>query len=339
MQTELEEIRTAWSALLPPDGHSGWRSISILSSSTLPIRAARRFPGGARAILFGAHRPAVSPPIQLPTARGFRLEQVEDIPGGDSLAWLAITLVEDAEQGIFEAMALDLLTLLNRTNRNTQSAKSATGLLVERIKAWQEFMDREECELLPASEEIGLFGELEFLRRILHLGLDPGIAIESWKGPFGGNQDFQIGTGAVEVKTSIAGDSFPARISNLDQLDSSQVSPLFLAAFKLKQDIDGESLGDLASSISVQISHLPAIEVRFRLALMKAGYIESHSKSYIRKFKTDRCQLFQVGNSFPSLTRGNVPPEIVHASYTIDLERIGGALDDVLSALNHLGAL
>jgi len=247
--------------------------------------------------------------------------------------------VEDAEQGIFEAMALDLLTLLNRTNRNTQSAKSATGLLVERIKAWQEFMDREECELLPASEEIGLFGELEFLRRILHLGLDPGIAIESWKGPFGGNQDFQIGTGAVEVKTSIAGDSFPARISNLDQLDSSQVSPLFLAAFKLKQDIDGESLGDLASSISVQISHLPAIEVRFRLALMKAGYIESHSKSYIRKFKTDRCQLFQVGNSFPSLTRGNVPPEIVHASYTIDLERIGGALDDVLSALNHLGAL
>lgn len=236
-------------------------------------------------------------------------------------------------------MTLDLLTLLDSSNCNTHSAKCATGLLIERIKAWQEFMDQEECGLLSASEEIGLFGELEFLHRILHLGLDPAVAIESWKGPFGGNQDFKIGTGAVEVKTSIAGDSFPARISNLDQLDSSQVSPLFLAALKLRQDIDGASLGDLASSISTRISHLPSTEVRFRLALMKAGYIESQSKSYIRKFKAARCQIFQIDKGFPRLTRENVPPEIVHASYTIDLERIGGAFDDVQSALNQLGAL
>jgi len=236
-------------------------------------------------------------------------------------------------------MILDLLTLLSGLTRNNQSAKNATGLLIERIKAWQEFMDREAIGLLSASEEIGLYGELDFLQRILHLGLDPEIAVESWKGPFGGNQDFQLGTGAIEVKTSIAVDSFPARISNLDQLDSSQVSPLFLAALRLKPDIEGASIGELASVIIGRISHLSHVEVRFRLALMKAGYVESQSENYPRRFKVDRCQVFQIDQGFPRLTRGNVPPEVVHASYTIDLERIGNALNDVQAALNQLGAI
>lgn len=336
---EIQELRTAWAALGSPDGHSGWRSITIDSHLALPIRAARRLPNGEQAILVGAHRPSLPHPVKLPSAKGFRLEQVEDIPEGDSFAWLAITLLDDKEQGIFEAMVLDLLDLLGGPTPSPQSPKSATGLLIERIKAWQEFMDRNEIGLLSASEEIGLVGELEFLHRMLHLGLDPVVAIECWKGPFGGNQDFQLGTGAIEVKATLAGGSFPAKISNLDQLDSSQISPLFLAALRLKQAPEGASLGDLASAIIARISHLSHTEVRFRLALMKAGFIESHSEKYLRRFVVELCQVFQVDQGFPRLTRGNIPPEVVHASYTIDLERIAKPHLEIREALHQLGAI
>jgi len=266
------------------------------------------------------------------------LEQLEDLPEGDSLVWVAITLLDDKEQAIFEAMVLDLLNLLRIQNPSSQSVKGATSHLIDRIKAWQQFMDRDEIGLLSASEEIGLVGELGFLQRMLHLGLDPLIAIVSWKGPFGGNQDFQIGTGAVEVKSSLSGGAFPARISNLAQLDFSQVSPLFLAALRLKQAPEGDTLGDLAAAIFSSLSHSIHLEVRFRLALMKAGYLESHSEKYHRKFVVERCQVFQVDQDFPKLTRENVPLEVVHASYTIDLERISRPHLEIREALHHLGA-
>jgi len=264
---------------------------------------------------------------------------VQDIPEEDSLAWLAITLLEDKEQGIFEAMVMDLLNLLGDPTPSSQSSKNATGLLIERIKAWQEFMDRNEIGLLSASEEIGLVGELEFLHRMLHLGLDPIAAIESWKGPFGGNQDFQLGSGAVEVKTSLAGGSFPAKISNLDQLDPSQISPLFLAALRLKQAPEGSSLGDLASAIIATISHFSHTETKFRLALMKAGYIDTHSEKYLRKFVVEHHQVFLVDQHFPRLTKGNVPREVVHASYTINLERIANPNFEIREVLHKLGAI
>ena len=57
--------------------------------------------------------------------------------------------------------------------------------------------------------------------------------LDAWQGPLNGLQDFFIGTGAIEVKATIAPQGFPAKISSLDQLDETQRQPLFLAGVRL----------------------------------------------------------------------------------------------------------
>lgn len=334
---DLNEIRSAWNALASEDALPGWCSIRVAPTTSLPVRAARRLPGGEPSILVGAHQASIPSPQHLPNARGFKVERAEDVPERDSQAWLAITLLEERDQELFESMVLDLLRILSGSEISGCDAKSATTLLIGRIRAWQEFMDRSRRGLLSEAEEIGLVGELYFLRAILQHGIDARTAVESWKGPFGGLQDFLLGLGAIEVKSSVSVSEFPAKIGNLDQLDSSLASPLFLSTARLELDPLGATLGMLANEILEILSGSPTIQDQFRLGLLKTGYLEIHSENHVRRFKLVQHRIFPVTDGFPRLTHHTVPVEVVHASYTIDMDRIQAPSIDLEPLLILLG--
>ena len=100
--------------------------------------------------------------------------------------------------------------------------------LLDRVRAWQVFMDRSGDGALSPEAEVGLFGELVVLGEVIRQGVPPIVACESWEGPGGGLHDFRWSTGAIEVKATAAVGSFPARIGSLAQLDDSEIQPLFL---------------------------------------------------------------------------------------------------------------
>lgn len=75
------------------------------------------------------------------------------------------------------------------------------------------------------------------------------LALESWVGPLNAVRDFEIGTGAIEVKTTISAVGFPAKIGSLEQLDDSARQPLFLAGVRLRQGETGQNLSELVADI------------------------------------------------------------------------------------------
>jgi hypothetical protein len=84
-------------------------------------------------------------------------------------------------------------------------AAADEGLAVDalrvRVEHWQRFMERA-GEGLSASGQLGLYGELSFLRALVMAGCGPRKAIDGWRGPLSANHDFMYGKVAVEVKST-----------------------------------------------------------------------------------------------------------------------------------------
>ncbi len=101
----------------------------------------------------------------------------------------------------------------------------------------------------------------------MEAGVAVHVAVASWVGPLDGVQDFEIGTGALEVKTTIATGGFTARIGSLEQLDDDVRQPLFVVGAKLKQVATGQNLPALVAAIKAAVAEdeRPVLDVFERL--------------------------------------------------------------------------
>jgi hypothetical protein len=193
--------------------------------------------------------------------------------------------------------------------------------------------------ILSPEAEIGLFGELICLRSLMDAGLTPATAIEGWIGPLNGLQDFFLGGGAVEVKTTIAIAGFPATIGSLDQLDTSTRQPFFLAAIRIRLDVSGMSLPEIVNDMRTRLREDPAAQHMLNIKLIHAGYLDAVSEDYKRSFAHVSTRMFHVGEGFPRLTRASVPLQITQARYDLDIDTINADTVAVSAVLDQLGVI
>ena len=165
------------------------------------------------------------------------------------------------------------------------------------------------------------------------------MSLDSWIGPLDGLQDFELGTGAVEVKATLSAQGFPAKIGSLEQLDDSVRKPLFVAGVRLSQRESGRNLPEIAESVREKLTGDAAAVSLFADRLLAAGYPQSHADRYPRRFAAEGMRVIEVGEAFPRLTPGNVPCGVRKAIYEIDFDRAPGADEDVVGVLRKLGAL
>jgi hypothetical protein len=212
-------------------------------------------------------------------------------------------------------------------------------IFLARIAAWQDFMRRDRDGVLSPESEVGLFGELELLRTLFSTGISPTAAVEAWQGPLGGVQDFRIGTGAIEVKSTLSSSGFTALIGSLDQLDDSLARPLFLAGVRLVLSPSGRTLPEQVSELRDQMRGEPAALVAFNNCLISAGFLAVATERYTRRFAGAGIRVLHVSEHFPRLTRGNVSVGIRRAHYEIDLDLISTENLEIEEALAHLGVV
>ena len=194
-------------------------------------------------------------------------------------------------------------------------------------------------EFYASMAEAGLIGELALLRAIIDAGVPAALAIESWVGPLDGIQDFQLGTGALEVKATLSATGFPAMIGSLDQLDDSSRQPLFVAAARLRQTESGQNLPAIVEAMRVVTKGDGEAERLLIERLLAAGYIDSHADRYPRKFEQAGTRVVEVADNFPRMTLGSVPAGIMRAMYEIDLDKAPGDSVGIEDALEKLGAI
>lgn len=332
MARASEEFLLAWQSLPRLGATSGWQTIPVTAPSAgCVIRAGRRHPAGQEAVLAGFDKALLPASEKLPDGQGFAVERVAM---DDGWTWLAITRSESGQFDLFVAMVCDVVGLLDATNLADQQTQMR--LFVERVRAWQEFMRRGLAALGP-EREIGLIGELTVLNGLLDEGLGCSSVIDAWKGPIDGEQDFELGMGAIEVKATVSQTGFPARIGSLQQLDDHIRQPLFLAGVKLRLHPDGFNLPSLVAQTRERLSEAPVSAAKFDRLLLDAGYYDGHASHYVRHFELGEIRICEVIGSFPRLTAGNVPAGVTAASYTIDLDRNDEAHLPLEQALLNLG--
>jgi len=159
---------------------------------------------------------------------------------------------------------------------DAESSLDDTRLLrvfLGRVRAWQEFM-RKGAQALSPEAEIGLIGELTLLALIIEAGVPSALALEAWVGPNDGIQDFEIGTGAIEVKATLSPVGLPALIGSLVVLApagqrgqqaavhvggvDTEVAPDLLEVDEV--DVTGQALELRQPAFKAQVAHATALK-------------------------------------------------------------------------------
>ncbi len=313
----LSDVRftDAWRALQGSNTEPGWSTFPIRSTSPSLLLAGRHQPDNQESLIVGFRERRLPKAATLAQCKGFGLAGAQIDIKGRRYSCLVLTRQPSASVELFTTIVADLIDVLERSRGEEQEQLRA---FLERIAAWQGFMSREDDGVLKAEAELGLIGELQFLRLLLAAGIPADVAVGSWKGPYDSLHDFVFPRGEIEVKTSARVGPFSASITSLDQLDESIVQPLYLAAVQFDLSAGGARLPELVTALVVDFKLSGDVLHAFGKGLLAAGYHEHAADRYHRQFSYLMTNLFEIGPSFPRLSKGNVPRGVVSAVYQIE---------------------
>jgi hypothetical protein len=198
-------------------------------------------------------------------------------------------------------------------------------------------MEQDRQGVLGREAETGLYGELVVLHELVGAGIPAACAVDTWQGPLKGLHDFSSGSAAIEVKTTVSVNSFPAAVGSLEQLDPSLKQPLFLVGVRLAVSTSGRTLPDIVSTLRNRLADDPPTLSVFESRLLHAGYLDALADNYMQRFETVAMIVFEVNRSFPGLTRYNVDTAIRKATYELDLDVLNVPVVTLAHACEHLG--
>lgn len=336
-RSERDELAEAWRALRGLPDSPGWRTIPVCAGGPCRLLAGRQTPGDEEALLIDVGGTPLRAAVQLPQGRGFAVMQLIVDPAAPSTC-IGVTRRPGGSLDLFTAMAEDIVRTLHRVT-DVRPA-NILRLLLDRIRAWQMFMDRCGDGVLGAEAEIGLLGEMVLFGELVDAGLTGLTVAEGWEGPRDGVHDFRWRSGAIEVKTSSApAGSFPARVGSLDQLDDTKVGSLFLVALRVAEAESGRTLPEWVDSVRGRLAGQEAALGTFNDRVLQGGYSDVHRDRYNRRFVLRDLRVFPVDHALPRLTRSTVPRWITEAQYQMDLDAMEIPTQDLHAALARIGVL
>ena len=224
----------------------------------------------------------------------------------------------------FKYITIDILK--NTQNIKKDDYSSATETIIKILKKWDELL-KNTRKGLDLRKQMGLYGELVFIRDFLAPTIGLSNAISSWKD---GEQDFEFNKILLEIKTQDAAKDAKIMISSLDQLDlvSGEIFLVRQAVGTGQEDIkDGEKLPEVVETILKQIekSEDSLIGDIFNNSLYERGYLienENENATYTKKYSLKRRVFLEITDSFPSLTPSKVDEGILKAQYELKEEII-----------------
>ena len=325
----IDEFIEAWKTFKGAKAENGWQVIPVSGFPNCNLMAGLAMPTSREAAFFSFLDANIPRAELLPNGMGFAIEPIEM----DDRIWLALTRNEQGMADLYVAMLENLFDLLN--GMSSSSGDALLHAFLERVAAWQDFM-KKGSSLLTIESQTGLYGELSLLKDILDLGL-VAEAVRTWDGPLNGMQDFHVGFGAIEVKSTVSTTGFIAKIGSLDQLSDSTFKPIFLIGKRLSISDDGVSLSMLIDSIRSQLRNNPSSANDFEARLIRSGYLDIHAKAYDRLLKVQDSLMYEVDDDFPRLTPQLVNSFIKSARYEIEISSLPSKALDLKEILNKVG--
>lgn len=230
---------------------------------------------------------------------------------------IELRLIDQRYVDVFTVLVDDLVEM-TITKPDEQSALNA---FVARLKEWQRFLEKVSPEGLSDEAQVGLYGELWFLKHYLLAIHFPLHAFTAWVGPYAAPQDFQTTNWSVEVKTTSTKHPQYLSISNEGQLDNDVSKTLLLLHLSLEaHSKNGETLPGIIDSIRRgYCSDSNALRL-FEERLIAVGYSNVHRSHYEgNRYAIRKASFYQVIGNFPRLIKDMLPSGVHQVQYTIDI--------------------
>lgn len=272
----------------------------------------------------------------LPQGKGFSVLWMDSEIVNDDYTLISIVCDEQEYEDVFLSMIRDLLTLVFLHAEN-DSELDILGIVIERIRDWQNFLGKRKSRFLSREEEIGLWGELFVFKTLYDKGMSNDYILKGWIGPEVASKDFLLNNIGLEVKTFIGQNPSKIKINSLEQLDTEGYEKIFLICNGIEIVNDGgTSLPDLIVLIFDSLEEFDQ-RIIFQSKLLGFGYMENHEHQYITEFKLREQSIYQITDDFPSLVRSRIPKEITSAKYTLNLSEYKNMsyFDDIITSIGE----
>lgn len=227
---------------------------------------------------------------------------------------LTVTLTNQKFYTVFLRISTDIVSSAIGQDEG-QSLRSFCA----KLHQWEGLFSKKRIKQLSNEQQLGLYGELTFLKDLLTNGMTSTTAVTSWKGSDGEDKDFQFDSLGIEVKSSSKQDGI-VKISNIRQLNETGFDTLFLRNYSFIRNYGGEaSLPKLVEELQDILFNTSSIE-EFELKLIQADYYHEDKDLYANTSYTMFSRAdYIVKEEFPRITSQNVMVNVIDASYTIDL--------------------
>jgi hypothetical protein len=159
----------------------------------------------------------------------------------------------------------------------------------------------EGASVLSPDQEVGLFGELTVVDCLVST-LGGTQAVAAWRGPNGDEHDFDLGSGDLEVKSTLSGKRVHW-IGSLSQLEPTPGRTLWLLSMQLTTGlVEALTIGDLVAKLRLRL--IGADSEAFEKKLYSAGWRDKYRTTMRRHFSLRSTPLLlPVDETFPALTQ------------------------------------
>jgi hypothetical protein len=317
---------------------AAWLTRFALPRPSQPLLVALEGSENRRALLLPLPKAAIPRRRDWPQCTGLQVFSVviSDQP------YLGVRLRDSSSADVFTALAEDVAPRVAAT----LDPQAAVAALLGRLRRWQKFLTASTAGL-SVERQRGLHGELYTLREHLLPRLGAEAAVAAWRAPRSTHQDFQVASGAVEVKTTTAKQPQSVRITSERQLDQAGIPWLFLHVVVLDErevegvhDSSGESLPDVVRALRKQLQTTAVAAETFDDRLLDVGYLEVDVPRYEnRRFTLRHEHTFRVQRNFPCLVEKNLPSGVGDVSYALSLaacEPFATSIEDMLAKLQEI---
>lgn len=299
---------------LHPEGGYVRRRVPVKSG--MDVYAALALPGNRPALLIEAAAGSVpAAPTQL-NCYGFTMGVAPLTPGTHGRVIMMLELADLRYRDVFVALVDDVLACL----AGAADEKAGVRVLLDRLRRWQAFFLERKADGLSEIEQQGLYGELWLMRHSLLPQLTPAVAVASWRGPDGANQDFHLPSCAIEVKTTASDPHETLTVSSVLQLDETGLSDLLVAHIALSPRRNtGETLPALVDDIRNYLgANAPEMVVALDTMLVKAGYLDANIEQYSSTgYSLRHVRFYQVRDGFPRLRECDLPEGVGDVRYSV----------------------
>jgi len=316
MKFEFQKIIETWKIIQSEIKSPGKYSRNIFIDSKTPIRASIIYENNLKSVDFIFDKTKIKNiSTEFKETKGIKVS-FENDPEDKNIMIFSIYLKNNSFLDAYGNLLKKIITAIYEID----DPMFSLNIIVNLLNSWKKFFEDEKFEGLSKEEELGLIGELHFIK-ILLKKFDFKTILSNWYGPEGGIHDFKFLKFLLEIKT-FSKKNRKIKINNLDQINYKFYQNLYFGCAEIENNLKGLSLIELIDELkdycvdNIEISNL------FDQKLNSYGFFEIHKKNYETKYEIVSNNFYKLKDGFPTIHKEDLNEGICDVSFSIDVERI-----------------